>query len=1448
MDKIQKKYFLGLDIGTESCGWAVTDLNYNLLKAKGEHLWGVRLFDEAQDATERRGKRASRRRLVRRKLKLMWLREIFEKEIEKIDPPFLNRMKYSSLWEEDKQKMDIALSSKDSLFADSGNEENYSDVDYYNDYQNIYELRQELLERPAKDIRLLYLALHNIIKRRGHFLLEGEMNEEGKGQGVLTLINNLIEYLNEIPDEMFAKDKDYFKNIHPITEGQEENIVKLIRAKDKNITFKKQTLASYLNIVKNDAWKSISDALINGKFNVSKIFKIEGDDKAIYSFDDENYETVVLGNLENMLSEEQMTALAMIRKIYSKFQLEKILNGKEYICQAMVDRYGQHQQQLKEFKQFIKTYIPSQYNRVFRQFEDDSKKHENSEVNYAFYVDYDKYNGKKYELNLADNKNIQERFYKFVKMILSLPVEVENFDEEKYELQKQKFLDLIEASSFLPKLRTRENAVFPNQLYRKEVKKILEVNSQKYPFLNEKDNSGLTNSEKILQILKFRIPYFVGPLGGTGESKNSWANRDKSVDIKPWNLEKMVDFNKAEDEFIKRMLNTCTYITNAQNDSDGKVLPKNSLLYSKFRVLNELNNLKINAEPISVELKQSIFNGLFCNEKKVTVNKLKKFLVNEGRYSHEEIDNIVITGIDKEFANNFAPYIEFKNIFGEQFVEQNQAMIDTIISYITIISDKTRLENRIKREFGDRIDEQQIKKIKGLNYSGWGRLSELFLQNMVFDNKKTQAKTTIIAELWHTNRNLQEILFNSDYNVQEVLKDYQQKVEGDITYSLIEESYCSPSVKRAVWQTLLIIKELRDTLGSMPEKIFVEVTRKDGDKVRTKSRKNNLLSLYNSKEFKDNVDFIMLEIDEELKSNLEQQSDLELRSDKYYLYYMQLGKDIYTGKKIDINDLANYDIDHIIPQSIIKDDSLNNRVLTHKIINNEKQNFFPCCDVIPGHLGMTKEQWLAKMKGLWLSLLKSKLITQEKFNRLSRENPLSQEESGAFVARQLVETSQAATSVIDILKNLYEDPSDLVYSKAHFVSEFRQIHDIFKAREVNDLHHAKDAYLNIVVGNILLNKFTNNPRKYYESKYNLEDTEEERNTKQEEKSDLIRKVLQYQIVYSEQTGEVIWNPKRDLEKIKKICERNDVLISQKSEVYLNGAYYDETVYKKNDAKSGLIPLKGNPNNPLSNVERYGGYNSSKGAYFMVMESEDKKGNKIKTIETLPIMVYQKHKNDENFLQKYLEYVINENTLKNARLLSILKYKSTLQIGKGLFLLTGKTGGQFSLSNFNQWFVDNKTQKYVKVIKKYIDLKSKKQDERLEEKDDKVVLSRPKTRNELFNLQKEIALTRQDNIILYNKIIKQLDKSFYENTTFVNTIQKSLMEKEEMFKNLPVKTQAEVLYNLVKKLHRGVAAIDLSLLGLDKAMGKLYLSRNITDKDIKLIITSPTGLYRRVVKL
>ena len=52
-------YYLGLDIGTDSIGWCVTDPEYNILKFNGKAMWGIRLFDEAEPAASRRSFRTS---------------------------------------------------------------------------------------------------------------------------------------------------------------------------------------------------------------------------------------------------------------------------------------------------------------------------------------------------------------------------------------------------------------------------------------------------------------------------------------------------------------------------------------------------------------------------------------------------------------------------------------------------------------------------------------------------------------------------------------------------------------------------------------------------------------------------------------------------------------------------------------------------------------------------------------------------------------------------------------------------------------------------------------------------------------------------------------------------------------------------------------------------------------------------------------------------------------------------------------------------------------------------------------------------------------------------------------------------------------------------------------------------------------------------------------------
>ena len=58
----------------------------------------------------------------------------------------------------------------------------------------------------------------------------------------------------------------------------------------------------------------------------------------------------------------------------------------------------------------------------------------------------------------------------------------------------------------------------------------------------------------------------------------------------------------------------------------------------------------------------------------------------------------------------------------------------------------------------------------------------------------------------------------------------------------------------------------------------------------------------------------------ELKKQLFPKADGELRSERLFLYFTQLGKCMYSGKSIDISNLASkaYDVDHIHPKEVKK--------------------------------------------------------------------------------------------------------------------------------------------------------------------------------------------------------------------------------------------------------------------------------------------------------------------------------------------------------------------------------------------------------------------------------------------------------------------------------------------------------------------------------------------------
>lgn len=1346
------KYYLGLDMGTNSVGWAVTDLNYNLLKAKGKDLWGIREFNEASTAVERRTHRISRRRRQREQVRIGLLKDYFHDAICEVDPDFFQRLTNSKYHLEDK---DTEVRYKNNIF----NDDDYTDKDYFDQYPTIYHLRKELIENSDKhDVRLVFLALLNMFKHRGHFLNSGLGENSGEND-----INNAYLELANLLSELTQY------NLNETIDCKK--IEDVLSRRDMSRTKKAENLAEILGVdYKNKPYKELIRGLCGLKINACVIFpEIQSDEVqkldvclSESSFDEKSDE------IANILGEDYFEIIMAMKDIYDIGSLAGIMKGYNYLSQARVASYEKHKEDLKLLKEVIKKYCgKDDYDNFFNNEADGS---------YASYVG--SYNSKTKQRRVG-NKRSSEELYKTIKKLLK------NAPAEDADVQN--ILTSIENETFLPKQLTASNGVIPNQVHAKEMKKLL-LNAESYlPFLKEKDETGLSVAEKILKLFRFQIPYYVGPTteNSSKDGGNGWVVRKEEGQVLPWNIDEKIDMKATSEAFISRMVRRCTYI------SGEPVLPKSSLEYQSFCVLNEINNIKIDGERISVELKQDIYKEVFQKGKRVTKKQLCKYLHTRGIIETEE----QVTGIDVTINNALTTYGKFKAIFGDDISKDSvQKMVEDIVFWCTIYGDSKKfLKDRIEEKYGEKLTKEQIKRIVGFKFKDWGNLSKKFLELSGAD-VSTGESVSIIRALWNNNLNLMELINSRLYNYKERLAEYQNtmiKTLSDIEAEDLDEYYFSAPVKRIVWQTILIIKELVKVLGCEPDRIFVEMTRRpDERKMRTASRRKKFEELYKKVRDED-VDW--------MKVIAHADETGSIRSKKMYLYLTQKGRCMYTGKPIELSDLFNnnlYDIDHIYPRHFVKDDNIdNNLVLVCKEKNAHKSDIYPLEDDI-----------LASQKNMWSELRRSGFITEEKYNRLIGRNPFTDEQKAGFIARQLVETSQGTKGVANILQQLLPE-SKIVYAKASNVSEFRNTRDIPKSRLINEFHHAHDAYLNIVVGNVYYVKFTQNPFNFIKNDYERDKVKNNYN---------LSRMFDWDV---KRNGEVAWiSQKKDgevgtISTVKKMLGRNTPLMTRYS-FEKKGRLTKEERHSAIDAKKDqYLPFK-TSDSKMQDVTKYGGFNDIAGTYFFLVEHTEKK-KRIRTIESVPLYLAQKIDQNPSELEKYCEQTL--------RLVDVdirvrkIKVGSLVKMNGYFFYITGKNGKQLIARNAVNICLKKEWIKYISKLEKAVDK----------------------------NIVEEI-ITKEKNELLYSELINKFKTGIFANRP--NPVGDKLEKSKEQFNNLQIENQCLVLCQVLNLSSIMGCETNLSLIGYTARTGAMKINKKIGDEDIYLINQSVTGLYEKKINL
>lgn len=1171
------KYYIGVDIGTNSVGWAVIDENRYLLNKGKHHLWGSRLFDQAQTAQNRRNYRSSRRRYNKRKERIRLLQMIMSDMVLEVDSSFFIRLEKTTFLDKEDKKAILKDNYKMNynLFCD----EDYNDKDYFKVYPTIYHLRKKLCESDEKaDQRLIYLALHHIVKYRGNFLYEGQelhLEPSNKEEDLKILFN------------MLSKNND---TTYDISDEQIQFILKTV-VENISKTAKVDECMSHLKLNSEDKKivKEFMRGLVGNKFNVSKLYMHEDlqfdDEDLKLQFSDKSYEEKIM-EYENVL-EEKMEFIDLMQRFYSWIELSKIVGSDSQhasISGAMVNIYESHREDLRTLKEVMLKIGKKEYDEMF-------KPTSKNVVNYYNYVN-----------PVACSGDKTDGFYKYVKKAI----------EKSDDSRKDEILQKIANETYMLKQTSKNNAYIPYQMQKDELIKILDHQEKYYPVLKE-------NRDKIISILEFRIPYYYGPLDGNKQF--GWLIKKKGKEnerILPWNHQEIVDVQETAAQFIKKLTNYCTYLP------IEKVMPQKSLTCSMYEVLSEVNKIRIDGKLLPIDTKNRLIEDLFFKRKTVK----EKDLINWLKQNQLTVGEITGYQKEKAFSSSLAPWIDFKEIFDE-INDSNYDLIEKIIEDMTIFNEGSILKERLKKAYN--LDQNKVKKIMKLKYSGWSRLSKKLINGIRADNK-FGSSVSILDVMKESHMALMEIINDQDLGFKQIIEKENFKNEtGSFEYEDIENLAGSPALKRGIWQTLQVIEEIKNYMGHEPKNIYIEFAREEQEKVRTTTRVKKLKSIYN--DIKNQLDVH----GKEVYSNLNKQDEKSSIEKRLYLYYTQLGKCMYSGESLDIDKLSDYEIDHIFPRTLTSDDSLDNLVLVKKKENQRKLDDL----VLPLEIRN-------KMEVFWKKLYDNGLITQTKYYRLMRDE-FRRDQIDKFINRQLVETRQIIKHVANIIENHYED-TKVFTVRANLSHEFREKYGIYKNRNVNDFHHAHDAYIACIIGRYIQIRFPGLEAKYVYGQY-MQNVKKTKNNIDKENHGFIINSMKYECI-DEDTGEVIWNPKRILDYIKCFNYR-DVYITKKLDTN-NRELFNVTILP-NDKNSEKGKTKATiPVNKLrSNVRKYGGFS---GLQSDIVAIEGKKGKKIdRRLINLPILLRYVSIEDQ------CKYIMENNKYSDVKIIKKIKKNQLIEI-------------------------------------------------------------------------------------------------------------------------------------------------------------------------------------------
>lgn len=1056
--KWTKPYIIGYDLGNRTVASTVINQDYNVVRQNGHVMSTVNVFSEGQSKQERRAYRSTRRAIAHKKWLKKQLYRYFRAqfkqigEADKIDE-VQHRFKTSWISKRDKSRANQKSVKQLYLLRTDLYPTVWHAVDAL-----IKNDERRLPEKADDRIILIYEVFHNLLNRRGHFLMPNLKVEAFSNQSFDfgDLLSQLSQGARDVLGLTINEDLAKFKHVMTMTAGITRRKDALVEAiQNQNLDKTSQTRIKHLATL-------CVGGTLSGK-QLMKLFSLNHEPASKLQLGSGDYDTQ-LDAVSKDLSDNDLALIQLCNQIYYQSQLSFLIKPGKSFVDVQLDNYRQFGRDLVMMKRTILQNLQSDKDR------DKFKKELNQYLNSYGQV-RDKNRRQILKRGKAGKETETLTQKNFINSVLKkLPKA--KYQRDLVDLIGQENIDRINSGNFLVKTRSVQNARIPEQAVQAVVRKVIDVqkNVLGLAWLGEQNHADKWFPDEkydLERFFDFRIPYYVGPLvHDTDQSEFSWLVRKEPGTLTVFSFTQKVDLMKSASRFIERLQAKDTYLL------DEPVMPASTMTYQKFAVLDELNRLSIKENTYYRKLyddeKQSLLD-LFKQTKTVSLLAAFRKLQTEcntfaGINEDDAFKHLI--GLSKtpelqnkaKFNNSLLTYHKWKDSYGftDQEIEKHYDDFEDIAEILTVFDQDSKLIKRSVLSKFDWLNSKQIDKLSRDHLEGWGRLSKKLLCGI-----KDKDGNSVLDLMNDTQQTFNQVI--ADTTIKKQVNQHREKVlskaktRRQAIDDLLDRSYASPAVRKVVHRFAGSLTGIIKQMRFAPKMVVIESARIDG-KGKTQ----------NTQVYK-KIEKVFSKLDDSVKDEWKSLSRSEKENLRLSqrLYFLQNGRDIYTGQRIDFNNLSSSEnIDHVVPQRLYKDNSLDNKVLTDHVVNNIKDG--TDCAVRVASL---------YAKQMWRRLYKSGLMTKAKYQNLMTDwtKPMHNKNGVRMLHRSLIETHQVNKLCAQVATMIFSGTDTKILLIRSSVTTLVRCETQFnntKNRVANDLHHGVDAFLVAFAGQYLWNKYS----------------------------------------------------------------------------------------------------------------------------------------------------------------------------------------------------------------------------------------------------------------------------------------------------------------------------------------------------------------------------------------